>query len=102
MSAVDVEGVSRSYGLTTVLTGVSIGFEAGKFTSLLGPSGSGKTTLLRIVAGFVTPDRGRVAIAGADVTQEPVWKRRIGMVFQSYALFPHMSVAQNVVFGLHR
>jgi putative spermidine/putrescine transport system ATP-binding protein/spermidine/putrescine transport system ATP-binding protein len=102
MSAVDVEGVSRSYGLTTVLSGVSIGFEAGKFTSLLGPSGSGKTTLLRIIAGFVNPDRGRISIAGADVTQEPVWKRRIGMVFQSYALFPHMSVAQNVVFGLHR
>jgi spermidine/putrescine transport system ATP-binding protein len=102
MSAVDVAGVAKTYGLARVLDEVSIGFEAGRFTSLLGPSGSGKTTLLRIIAGFVIPDLGRVQIRGEDVTMMPVWKRDIGIVFQSYALFPHMSVMENVVFGLNR
>ncbi len=102
MSAVDVTKVAKSYGPVKVLDDVSIGFEAGKFTSLLGPSGSGKTTLLRIVAGFVIPDVGTVRVAGEDITHTPVWKRDIGIVFQSYALFPHMSVLDNVTFGLSR
>jgi putative spermidine/putrescine transport system ATP-binding protein/spermidine/putrescine transport system ATP-binding protein len=102
VSAVEVADVSKNFGPLRVLDSVSARFEGGRFTSLLGPSGSGKTTLLRIVAGFVAPDRGRVRIGAADVTEVPVWRRRIGMVFQSYALFPHMSVAENVVFGLHR
>ena len=102
MSAVDVTGIAKTYGPVTVLDHVSIGFEAGRLTSLLGPSGSGKTTLLRIVAGFVVPDIGRVQIRGEDVTTMPVWKRDIGIVFQSYALFPHMSVMENVTFGLNR
>jgi putative spermidine/putrescine transport system ATP-binding protein/spermidine/putrescine transport system ATP-binding protein len=102
VTAVDVEAVAKSYGATKVLEDISVHFAAGSFTSLLGPSGSGKTTLLRIVAGFVAPDRGRVTIAGQDVTDVPVWARNIGMVFQSYALFPHMTVADNVAFGLGR
>lgn len=99
MTAVDVEAVAKSYGATKVLEDISVHFAAGSFTSLLGPSGSGKTTLLRIVAGFVAPDRGRVTIAGQDVTDVPVWARNIGMVFQSYALFPHMSVLENAAYG---
>jgi putative spermidine/putrescine transport system ATP-binding protein/spermidine/putrescine transport system ATP-binding protein len=102
VAAVDAQTIGKSYGATAVLDDVSLTFEDGRFTSLLGPSGSGKTTLLRIVAGFVTADRGRILIGGEDVTQVPVWKRSIGMVFQSYALFPHMSVDDNVAFGLAR
>jgi putative spermidine/putrescine transport system ATP-binding protein/spermidine/putrescine transport system ATP-binding protein len=102
LSGVDVQDVSKSYGPARVLDAVSAAFEVGRFTSLLGPSGSGKTTLLRIVGGFVMPDAGRVRIGGADVTDEPLWKRNIGMVFQSYALFPHMSVVDNVAYGLKR
>ncbi len=85
-----------------MLDGVDARFEAGRLTSLLGPSGSGKTTLLRVIGGFVPPDAGRVLIGSADVTDVALWKRNIGMVFQSYALFPHMSVAQNVAYGLRR
>jgi putative spermidine/putrescine transport system ATP-binding protein/spermidine/putrescine transport system ATP-binding protein len=102
VAAVDAETIGKSYGATAVLDDVSLRFEDGRFTSLLGPSGSGKTTLLRIVAGFVTADHGRILIGGEDVTSVPVWKRAIGMVFQSYALFPHMSVDDNVAFGLAR
>ena len=102
MSAVDVRGVTKTYGPITVLDQVSIAFDAGRFTSLLGPSGSGKTTLLRIIAGFIAPDVGSLHIRGEDVTTTPVWKRDIGIVFQSYALFPHMNVMENVVFGLNR
>jgi spermidine/putrescine transport system ATP-binding protein len=102
VSGVEVASVSKVYGALKVLDRVSAAFADGGFTSLLGPSGSGKTTLLRIIAGFVTPDEGRVSIGGADVTGDPVWKRNIGMVFQSYALFPHMSVIDNVRFGLGR
>jgi putative spermidine/putrescine transport system ATP-binding protein/spermidine/putrescine transport system ATP-binding protein len=85
-----------------VLSDISTSFGEGSFTSLLGPSGSGKTTLLRIVAGFIKPDTGNVSIGGSDVTDMPVWARNIGMVFQNYALFPHMTVAENVGFGLAR
>jgi putative spermidine/putrescine transport system ATP-binding protein/spermidine/putrescine transport system ATP-binding protein len=99
---VDVSAVAKTYGQAPVLTDISTHFAEGSFTSLLGPSGSGKTTLLRIVAGFIKPDSGTVAIAGRDVTHTPVWARNIGMVFQSYALFPHMTVSQNVAFGLAR
>ena len=100
MTNVDVVAVAKSYGTVPVLTDISSHFEEGSFTSLLGPSGSGKTTLLRIIAGFVVPDGGTVSIGDRNVTNTPVWARNIGMVFQSYALFPHMSVAENVSFGL--
>jgi spermidine/putrescine transport system ATP-binding protein len=99
---VKVDGVAKTYGTTPVLTDISTEFTEGSFTSLLGPSGSGKTTLLRIVAGFIKPDQGAVMIGNKDVTDLPVWGRNIGMMFQSYALFPHMTVAQNVSFGLER
>ncbi len=102
MNGVEVSGIGKVFGTTTVLDGVEARFGAGAFTSLLGPSGSGKTTLLRIIGGFTAPDAGTVTIAGADVTAVPLWKRRVGMVFQSYALFPHMSVAENVAYGLRR
>ena len=102
MSAVEVEGVTKSFGPTRVLDDVSLDFAPGSFTSLLGPSGSGKTTLLRVIAGFVRPEQGHVRLGGKDVTDVPVHRRNIGMVFQAYALFPHMSVARNVAFGLRR
>jgi len=93
-------GLVKRYGATLALDGVSLAIVPGEFFTLLGPSGCGKTTTLRSVAGFVTPDAGRVAINGADVTGVPPHLRRVGMVFQHYALFPHRTVAQNVGFGL--
>ncbi len=102
MSAVEVRGLSKRYGALTVLDGIDARFESGRFTSLLGPSGSGKTTLLRAIGGFVQPEAGRVLIGGDDVTDVPLWRRNIGMVFQSYALFPHMTVAENIAYGLRR
>lgn len=102
MTDVRVNAIAKTFGTVKVLTDITTYFEQGSFTSLLGPSGSGKTTLLRIVAGFITPDSGAVLLGGQDVTQTPVWARNIGMVFQSYALFPHMTVADNVAFGLAR
>ena len=102
MNGVEVKGIAKSFGPTRVLDDVALGFADGGFTSLLGPSGSGKTTLLRIIGGFEAPDAGTVTIGGEDVTRIPLWRRRIGMVFQSYALFPHMTVAENVAYGLRR
>ena len=100
MADVQVEKVSRSFGAHKALDAVSINFPDGGFYALLGPSGSGKTTLLRLIAGFDFPDTGSIRIGGESVERVPVEKRRIGMVFQSYALFPNMSVADNVAFGL--
>ena len=100
MADVQVEKVSRSFGAHKALDEVSIAFPDGGFYALLGPSGSGKTTLLRLIAGFDFPDSGRIVIGGEGVERVPVEKRRIGMVFQNYALFPNMSVADNVAFGL--
>ncbi|MER9965125.1 ABC transporter ATP-binding protein, partial [Mesorhizobium sp. M0045] len=100
MAGVQVSNVSRSFGAHKALDDVSIDFADGGFYALLGPSGSGKTTLLRQIAGFDFPDSGRIAIGGESVERVPVEKRRIGMVFQNYALFPNMSVADNVAFGL--
>ena len=82
------------------LDGVSVRIAPGEFFTLLGPSGCGKTTLLRAIAGFETPDRGRVRVGGRDVTGEPPHRRPVNTVFQSYTLFPHLTVAQNVAFGL--
>ncbi|MGP2490551.1 ABC transporter ATP-binding protein [Mesorhizobium sp. PUT5] len=100
MAEVRVTNVSRSFGATRALDDVSIDFPDGGFYALLGPSGSGKTTLLRTIAGFDFPDSGRIEIGGESVERVPVEKRRIGMVFQNYALFPNMSVADNIAFGL--
>jgi len=97
---VEANGIRLSYGTTAVLRDVSVTVEPGEFFALLGPSGSGKSTLLRLIAGFAHAQEGRIVIGARDVTAIPPWKRNVGMVFQSYALWPHMSVARNVAFGL--
>lgn len=99
-SAVVLEGVTKRFGDTVAVDGVSLRVEPGEFFSLLGPSGCGKTTLLRIVAGFERPDEGRVHIQGRDVTAMTPQRRPTAMVFQSYALFPNMTVGENVEYGL--
>jgi ABC-type Fe3+/spermidine/putrescine transport system ATPase subunit len=95
-----LESLDKRFGELHVTRGVSLSASAGQIVALLGPSGSGKTTVLRLVAGFETPDSGRVVVGGDDVTRLPPEKRRFGMVFQHYALFPHMTAGQNVAFGL--
>ena len=100
MAEVTVTAVTKSFGADKAVDEVSIHFADGGFYALLGPSGSGKTTLLRMVAGFEFPDAGRITIAGEPVETLPVEQREIGMVFQNYALFPNMSVFDNVAFGL--
>ncbi len=100
MAEIKVVEVSKSYGSTRALDGVSLTAPNGMITAVLGPSGSGKTTLLRVVAGLEIPDGGRVYFDGADVTQVPASERGVGMVFQDLALFPHMTVLENVSFGL--
>jgi iron(III) transport system ATP-binding protein len=97
---VEVENVNLAFGSTQVLRGIDVAIEPGEFFALLGPSGCGKSTLLRLIAGFNQAQSGRVRIAGDDVTNVPPWERNVGMVFQSYALWPHMTVAENVAFGL--
>jgi putative spermidine/putrescine transport system ATP-binding protein len=100
MSTLVLEGVSKRYGNSLAVERVDLEIGQGELVALLGPSGCGKTTTLRIVAGFIEPSAGRVLIGGRDVTRLPPYARNTGMVFQSYALFPHMSVAENVGFGL--
>ena len=100
MSIIDVIDVTKRYGTMAALDDVTLRFGEGEFFGLLGPSGSGKTTLLRAIAGFVVPDSGEIRFDGERVEHVPVHKRGIGMVFQNYALFPHMSVAENIAFGL--
>jgi putrescine transport system ATP-binding protein len=97
-----VEGVSKSFGPVVAVDRVSLTVGRGEFFALLGPSGCGKTTLLRMLAGFETPEQGRILIDGVDVTATPPHARPVNMMFQSYALFPHMSVAQNIAFGLRQ
>ena len=100
MSVVEIQGVTRRFGETLALDDVSLRIEEGELFALLGPSGSGKTTLLRAIAGFVDPESGAIRIDGDAMRDIPVHRRDIGMVFQHYALFPHMSVFDNVAFGL--
>jgi spermidine/putrescine ABC transporter ATP-binding subunit len=95
-----IEGVAKRFGEVVALDHVSLQVAQGELLTILGPSGSGKTTLLKVVAGFETPAAGRVTVGGADITSLPPAKRDIGMVFQNYALFPHLSVAANVAFPL--
>jgi ABC-type sugar transport system ATPase subunit len=100
MPHVELDRLSKRFGAIEVIRELSLGIEAGEFCALLGPSGCGKSTLLRMIAGLETVTAGRVVIDGRDVTQVPPAKRRIAMVFQSYALYPHMSVRQNIGFSL--
>jgi putative spermidine/putrescine transport system ATP-binding protein len=98
--ALRLEGVSKSYGHVQAVAGVDLTVQAGEFFTLLGPSGSGKTTLLRLIAGFESPDAGKIELAGRDVTSVPPHLRQTNTVFQDYALFPHMTVADNIGYGL--
>jgi putative spermidine/putrescine transport system ATP-binding protein len=100
MARLEIENLSKHYGAMAAVRDVSLDVRDGEFLVLLGPSGCGKTTTLRMIAGFIPPTMGRVRLGGKDVTTLPPWKRNAGMVFQSYALFPHLSVAENVAFGL--
>ncbi|HEX3528231.1 MAG TPA: ABC transporter ATP-binding protein [Thermoanaerobaculia bacterium] len=95
-----LEGLDKSFGSQAVLRNLSLEVNAGEVLALLGPSGSGKTTALRLIAGFEAPDRGKILVGGEDVTALPPEKRHFGMVFQHYALFPHLNVRENVAFGL--
>lgn len=100
MSDIRLENLTKTYGDSHAVESVSLSIDEGEFYALLGPSGCGKSTTLRMVAGFVRPSGGRILIGGQDVTQLPPEKRDIGIVFQNYAIFPHMSVAENIAFGL--
>jgi iron(III) transport system ATP-binding protein len=97
---VDIRNVDLSYGDNHVLKGINLHIRPGEFFAFLGPSGCGKTTLLRLIAGFNQAGGGEVLVGGRDVSHLPPWKRDVGMVFQSYALWPHMTVKRNVAFGL--
>jgi putrescine transport system ATP-binding protein len=99
---IELRNVSKRFGQFTAVDDVSLEVRQGELFSILGGSGCGKTTLLRIMAGFEAPSAGRVLIDGADVTDVPAYRRPVNMMFQSYALFPHMSVAQNVAYGLKK
>jgi spermidine/putrescine transport system ATP-binding protein len=99
-ASVELRGVSKRYGNILAVDDVSLIVRAGEFLTLLGPSGCGKTTLLRVIAGFVAPDSGTVLIGDADVTAVSPNRRDVNQVFQSYALFPHLSVNDNIAFGL--
>ncbi|MFO1085054.1 MAG: ABC transporter ATP-binding protein [Reyranellaceae bacterium] len=100
MSDIRLEGVSKRYGPVAAADNVDLAVAPGEFVTILGPSGSGKTTLLSLIAGLTAPTGGRIFIGGRDVTQAAAQERNIGLVFQSYALFPHMSVLENVLFPL--
>ena len=98
--ALKLEAIRKNFGQVVVVDGVDLVVEQGEFFTLLGPSGSGKTTMLRMIAGFERPDSGRIELAGRDVTSLPPYQRGTNTVFQDYALFPHMSVADNIGYGL--
>src|SRR6478672_362935 len=98
--SIRIVGVAKRFGDVAAVDHVSLDIRRGEFFSLLGSSGCGKTTLLRMIAGFETPTSGKLLLNGADVTDVPAYRRPVNLVFQHYALFPHLSVAKNVAFGL--
>ena len=99
---IDIVGVSKLFGTVTAVDNISVSIRQGEFFSLLGPSGCGKTTLLRILGGLEMPGSGKVMIDGQDITHMPAHLRPTNMVFQNYAIFPHLNVEQNVAYGLRR
>ena len=101
MSVLKVSSLYKSYGKRRVLDNFSLEIDTSEFVSLLGPSGCGKTTALKIISGFIKPDFGSVSIENFDVSEVPPEKRNTAMCFQSYALFPHLTVKENIKFGLH-
>jgi ABC-type spermidine/putrescine transport systems, ATPase components len=100
--AVELVHLRKQFGEVTAVDGIDVSIEAGEFFSLLGPSGCGKTTTLRLIAGFERPDDGKILLDGADMAATPPHRRKVNTVFQSYALFPHLDVFDNVAFGLRR
>jgi iron(III) transport system ATP-binding protein len=102
MAGIAIEHVTKRFGSTVALDDINLSIEWGELFFLLGPSGCGKTTLLRTLAGFYMPDSGRILSGDKDITHKPAYKRQAGMVFQNYALWPHMTVAENVAFGLQQ
>src|SRR5512146_2789022 len=100
MTFLKLEGIEKYFGRTTAVEGIDLSVDQGEFISLLGPSGCGKTTILRMIAGFEQVTEGQIYLAGQDITKIPANRRDMGMVFQSYSLFPHMTAAENVAFGL--
>jgi putrescine transport system ATP-binding protein len=102
MPLLRIDGVVKQFGTFRAVDGLSLDVNAGEFFALLGPSGCGKTTLLRMLAGFETPDAGRILLDGKDIARIPPHRRPVNMMFQSYALFPHLSVQDNIAFGLKR
>src|ERR1700740_3309502 len=96
----ELQGITKKFGHTVAAEDLSLDVRRGEFFTFLGPSGSGKSTILRMVAGLETPDSGQILIDGQDVSTVPPWRRNLGMMFQQYAVFPHMTVAQNVGYGL--
>jgi putative spermidine/putrescine transport system ATP-binding protein len=100
MARLQLTGLTKTYGDFHAVAGVDLDIRQGELVVLLGPSGCGKTTTLRMIAGFIAPTAGEIRLGGNDITRQPPWRRNTGLVFQSYALFPHLSVADNVAFGL--
>ena len=98
--ALQLENLNKRFGPTRAADAFSLSIAPGEFFTFLGPSGSGKSSILRMIAGLETPDSGRIVIAGKDMTSVPPWKRNLGMVFQHYAIFPHMNVGANIAYGL--
>src|SRR5258708_382568 len=102
MALLEIIGVSKRFAATAAVDEVSLSVEEGEFFALLGPSGCGKTTLLRLIAGFEAPDSGQILIDGVEMGGVPPYARPVNMMFQSYALFPHLDVAGNIAFGLRQ
>jgi putative spermidine/putrescine transport system ATP-binding protein len=101
MTFLELEGISKYFGQSAAVENINLAVDQGEFLTLLGPSGCGKTTILRMIAGFETPSAGRILLDKQDITGRGANKRPMGMVFQSYALFPHMNAEQNIAFGMH-
>src|SRR5215469_9748160 len=101
MSFLELEDITKYFGRTAAVDHINLAVERGEFLTLLGPSGCGKTTILRMIAGFEVPSAGRILLDEDDITNRSASKRPMGMVFQSYALFPHLTAEQNIAFGMN-